>query len=59
MFENAISLAISVWKKAYGCIEYDADIHALLNEIDDRAYDTGRKGNAEMKYFACIYDETV
>lgn len=59
MFDEAVAVALSVWKKAYGCLEYGADLQSLLNEIDDRAYDTGRKGNAEMKYFACIYDEAV
>ncbi len=59
LLEDAMTTALRVWKAAYGCVEYDADITRLFNELQDRAYDSGREGNAEMKYFNVIYDEAV
>jgi len=59
LFEEAKELAMCVIEKVYGCVEYDADVNYLCKILKDRAYDTGREGGVEMKYFDVIYDETV
>ena len=55
LFNEANSIANSVIEKAYGCIEYQADIQNLLDELNDEAYDTGLSGSHEFKYFDIIY----
>ncbi len=57
LFNKAIDVAEQVIEKAYGCIEYQADLSLLLNLLDNRAYDTGRNVRTEMKYFHIIYEE--
>lgn len=59
LFDEAIALALQAIERLYGCVEYDADVANLCNILNDRAYDTGREGEVEMKYFDVIYDETV
>lgn len=59
LFHKAIEVATQVVEKAYGCVEYQADISSLLNLLDNRAYDTGRNDGKEMKYFHIIYEEGV
>lgn len=56
MFNEAIETAVRVVDKAYGCIEYDADVHSVLDILQDAAYDTGMDGKRELKYFDIIYD---
>lgn len=56
LFENAIPVALQVIEKAYGCVEYDADIAGLLDELNDEAYDTGLSGEREMQFFDIIYE---
>ena len=57
LFDEAINVAIEVIEKAYGCIEYDANIQNVLNVLKDEAYDTGMDGDREMKYFDIIYEQ--
>lgn len=57
LFERAVPTAIAVIEKAYGCIEYDADIQGVLHILKDQAYDTGMDGERELKYFDIIYEE--
>lgn len=59
LFEAAIEVALAALDKVYGCVEYDADIQNLLNLLQDRAYDTGREGGVEMKYFDIIYEDEI
>ena len=59
MFEEAMELALCVIERLYGCVEYGADVALLCKVLGDRAYDTGREGEVEMKYFDVIYDETI
>ena len=56
MFNEAIETAVHVVDKAYGCIEYGADSHTVLELLQDAAYDTGLDGKRDMKYFDIIYD---
>ena len=56
MFNEAIETAVHVVDKAYGCIEYGADSHTVLDLLQDAAYDTGMDGKRDMKYFDIIYD---
>lgn len=56
MFHEATDTAVQVVDKAYGCIEYGADVQAVLAILQDAAYDTGMAGKQEMKYFDVIYD---
>lgn len=56
LFEEAIKTAIGVIDKAYGCIEYGADVHSVLDILQDAAYDTGMPFGSEMKFFDIIYD---
>ncbi|WP_416324740.1 zinc dependent phospholipase C family protein [[Eubacterium] hominis] len=57
LFNEAIKIANTVLEKAYGCVEYDADISGVMDILKDRAYDTGMDGEREMKYFDIIYEE--
>lgn len=56
LFHSAIPIALRVIEKAYGCVEYDADVESLLVELNDEAYDTGMSGEREMKFFDIIYE---
>lgn len=57
LFDEAIDQAVVLLDKVYGCVEYDAPSISLVNLLDDRAYDTGRKAGAEMKHFNVIYKD--
>lgn len=57
LFEEAIVTATSVIEKAYGCVEYGADVTSVLHILNNQAYDTGMSTDCEMKYFNSIYDE--
>lgn len=57
LFEAAIEQAVTLLEKVYGCVEYDGDVQTLLQLLQDRAYDSGMSGNAEMKHFDIIYEE--
>lgn len=55
LFDEANKIANVVIEKAYGCIEYHANVQNLLDELNDEAYDTGLPGNHEFRYFDVIY----
>lgn len=57
LFQRAVSQAVQLLEKVYGCVEYGADVNGLLQLLDDRAYDSGMKGNPEMKHFQIIFEE--
>lgn len=56
LFQKAISSAVCVIEKAYGCVEYGGDIEGVLEELDDAAYDSGMRGEREMKFFDILYE---
>lgn len=56
LFNEAIPTAIAVIEKAYGCIEYDADVNNVMDILKNQAYDTGMDDNKEMRYFDVIYE---
>ena len=44
LFQEAQSLAVAVVEKAYGCIEYDANVQSVMDILQNQAYDTGMDG---------------
>ena len=56
LFQEAQSLAVAVVEKAYGCIEYDANVQSVMDILQNQAYDTGMDGNPKMQYFDVIYE---
>ncbi len=57
LFYQAVDIAVSVIEELYGCVAYGAPKEKLLSLLDDRAYDTGMRGEKDMKYFKIIYEE--
>lgn len=57
LFDKAVDQAVVLLEKVYGCVEYGASVDGLLQLLDDRAYDSGMKGNPEMKHFQIIFEE--
>lgn len=54
LFEQAQIVALQAIECLYDSVMGKGDPQGLLNLLNDRAYDSGRKGGVEMKYF----DET-
>lgn len=59
LFEQAQVLALQTIECLYHCIVHESDPQLLLNLLQDRAYDSGRKEGIEMKYFEVMNDETI
>lgn len=59
LFANAQQLAKTAITCVDECVAADGDPQSLLNLLADRAYDSGRKGEVEMRYFDEVNDETV
>lgn len=56
LYETAIPNAVAIIEKAYGCVEYDADIQNILSILQDKAYNTGMKPGKDMQFFDIIYE---
>lgn len=57
LFADALDLALTAITCLHECVCHETDWRSLLNLLDDRAYDSGRKGGIEMKYFDQLNDE--
>lgn len=57
LFTSATTTALTIIEKAYGCMEYGADVDTVLQILNDEAYDTGLSGEREMQFFDIIYQK--
>lgn len=57
IFEKAVRLAVKAIEVAYQYTLNEASLQALMDILQDRAYDTGMAGFQEMKYFDIIFEK--
>lgn len=55
LFDEGVVLATTLLEKAYGCMEYGADVENVLALLQNQSYDTSMPTLCEMKYFDIIY----
>ncbi len=58
LFEQAQIVALQAVECLYNVVMHKHDSLSLLNILRDRAYDSGREGGVEMKYFDAMEYET-
>lgn len=57
LYETGVQSALQVIEKAYGCIEYGADITKVEQALQNRAYDTGMAEEKEKLYFDILFEK--